>query len=118
MTDFSPDLAFDAWMLAVQTDVEAALAATLPPETLNPLSLHAAMRYSTLGGGKRVRPLLAYAAGALTQAPQSVVQAVAVSVECIHVYSLIHDDLPCMMMMYCAAVSQHVMWRLMKRLPC
>lgn len=96
MIDFASNLTFDVWMSAVQADVEAALEAALPPETQTPTRLHQAMRYSALGGGKRVRPLLAYAAGALSQAPVAMLRAVAVAVECIHVYSLIHDDLPCM----------------------
>ena len=55
-----------------------------------------AMRYATLGGGKRMRPLLAYAAGELTQAAPDAVDGVAAAVEMIHAYSLVHDDLPCM----------------------
>jgi farnesyl diphosphate synthase len=54
------------------------------------------MRYATLGGGKRMRPLLAYAAGELTGADPDDVDAPAAAVELIHAYSLIHDDLPCM----------------------
>jgi farnesyl diphosphate synthase len=54
------------------------------------------MRYTTLGGGKRVRPLLAFAAGELTAAPSDRLEIVACAVELIHAYSLVHDDLPCM----------------------
>ncbi len=54
------------------------------------------MRYATLGGGKRVRPLLAYAASELTGADPARVDSRAAAVELIHAYSLIHDDLPCM----------------------
>ncbi len=54
------------------------------------------MRYAALGGGKRVRPLLVYAAGELTGAPAAALDAAACAVECIHAYSLVHDDLPCM----------------------
>ena len=55
------------------------------------------MRYAVLGGGKRVRPLLAYAAGEATGAPiRPPLDRVAAAVELIHVYSLVHDDLPCM----------------------
>ena len=54
------------------------------------------MRYGVLGGGKRVRALLAYAAGELTGADPAVVDRVAAAIELIHAYSLIHDDLPCM----------------------
>src|SRR5260221_14718574 len=54
------------------------------------------MRYAVLGGGKRARALLAYAAGELTSANPSVADSVAAAVELMHAYSLIHDDLPCM----------------------
>ena len=58
--------------------------------------LNIAMRYSTLNGGKRFRAMLVYAAGEALQADQYVLDIVAVAVECIHAYSLIHDDLPAM----------------------
>jgi len=54
------------------------------------------MRYAVLGGGKRVRPLLAFAAGDLAGADAARLEMVACAVECIHAYSLVHDDLPCM----------------------
>lgn len=54
------------------------------------------MRYASLDGGKRVRPLLAYASGEVLAAPLTAVDAVAAAVELIHAYSLVHDDLPCM----------------------
>ena len=54
------------------------------------------MRYAVLGGGKRVRPLLAFAAGELAGADPQRVDAAAAAVELIHAYSLVHDDLPCM----------------------
>ncbi len=54
------------------------------------------MRYAVLGGGKRVRPLLAFAAGEAVLAPPRGVEAVSCAVELIHAYSLVHDDLPCM----------------------
>ena len=54
------------------------------------------MRYAVLGGGKRVRPLLCHAAGAIFGAGSSVLDAASVAVELIHAYSLVHDDLPCM----------------------
>jgi farnesyl diphosphate synthase len=87
---------FPDWMRTAQAQVEAALAACLPPAEAIPARLHAAMRYASLGGGKRVRPLLAFAAGDLTDAPGERVRAAACAVELIHVYSLVHDDLPCM----------------------
>jgi len=80
----------------MQQRIEAQLQAVLPASDLAPQRLHQAMRYAALGGGKRVRPLLAFAAGEITRAdPQRVVIAGA-SVELIHAYSLVHDDLPCM----------------------
>jgi farnesyl diphosphate synthase len=83
-------------MQARQTRVEAALERALPAADIAPRRLHEAMRYAVLGGGKRIRPLLAYAAGEATDAPADPVDRVAAAVELIHVYSLVHDDLPCM----------------------
>lgn len=76
--------------------METSLAALLPPATVAPERLHAAMRYAVLGGGKRVRPMLVYAAGEAVRAPEERLAAAACAVELIHVYSLTHDDLPCM----------------------
>lgn len=87
---------FSAWMQAVQARTEAALEQRLPAKDLTPTRLHDAMRYATLGGGKRVRPLLAHAAGSVFNAPAEAVDAAACAVELIHAYSLVHDDLPCM----------------------
>lgn len=87
---------FSDWMAATQSRVELALAHTLPPAQTTPARLHEAMRYATLGGGKRVRPLLAFAAGELTHAAPEALDTVACAVEFIHAYSLVHDDLPCM----------------------
>lgn len=67
----------------------------IPAHTL-PARLHEAMRYAVMGGGKRVRPSLAYAAGMAVDLPLSVLDGPAVAVELIHAYSLIHDDLPAM----------------------
>jgi len=88
--------AFEAWTRQVQQDIEGALDGFLPPADCIPHKLHEAMRYTTLGGGKRVRPLLAYAAGALFGAEADALARVASAVEMIHVYSLVHDDMPCM----------------------
>ncbi|MCL2020995.1 MAG: polyprenyl synthetase family protein [Betaproteobacteria bacterium] len=90
MTDFS------AWMISVQQDVEKHLDTILPGREAIPHNLHEAMRYSVLGGGKRVRALLVFAAGELAEAAPPPLLASAVAVELIHAYSLIHDDLPCM----------------------
>lgn len=76
--------------------METALARALPEASLAPERLHAAMRYATLGGGKRIRPMLAFAAGEAVGADPDRVEYAACAVELIHVYSLTHDDLPCM----------------------
>jgi len=79
-----------------QNQVESALDHWLPAATIIPGQLHAAMRYSVLGGGKRVRPLLVYATGmALTGSSQQL-DGAACATELIHAYSLVHDDLPAM----------------------
>lgn len=88
--------AFADWMRAVQQQVEAALARSLPPAESIPARLHQAMRYANLGGGKRIRPLLTFAAGELTNASLQRLETAAIAVELIHNYSLVHDDLPCM----------------------
>ena len=72
------------------------LTGDLPAPRLAPARLHAAMRYAALGAGKRVRPLLAFAAGELSQADAERVTIAGCAVELIHAYSLVHDDLPCM----------------------
>ncbi len=76
--------------------MEAALQRFLPAADAVPERLHQAMRYSVLGGGKRVRPLLVFAAGELAGADRARLEVVAAAVEMIHAYSLVHDDLPCM----------------------
>ena len=80
----------------MQTRTETALERFLPSATAAPQRLHAAMRYATLGGGKRVRPLLCHAAGEIFAADAARLDVAACAVELIHVYSLAHDDLPCM----------------------
>jgi farnesyl diphosphate synthase len=87
---------FAAWMGNVQARIEVALQRFLPAPDLVPERLHRAMRYCVLGGGKRVRPLLAFAAGELSGADPARVEVVASAVEMIHAYSLVHDDMPCM----------------------
>jgi farnesyl diphosphate synthase len=76
--------------------VEHTLAARLPAAGTRPGTLHAAMRYSVLGGGKRVRPLLCYAAGELLGVDADRLDDAACAVECVHAFSLVHDDLPAM----------------------
>jgi len=87
----------DAW----RARVDAALARQLPDDTLEPRTLHAAMRYAVLGDGKRLRPLLVYAAGAALGTPpdaasDDALDHAAVAIELVHAYSLVHDDLPAM----------------------
>lgn len=89
-------LPFAAWVDERQQRIEGVLDHALAPVPGIPAELTAAMRYATLGGGKRMRPILAYAAGELTQASPDAVDGVAAAVEMIHAYSLVHDDLPCM----------------------
>jgi farnesyl diphosphate synthase len=83
-------------MAGVQSRMEAALARLLPPAHVAPRRLHEAMRYATLEGGKRVRPLLAFAAGEVADASPQRLEVAAAAVELLHAYSLVHDDLPCM----------------------
>jgi len=87
---------FAAWVAQHQTRIEARLSALLPTPDLAPQRLHEAMRYAVLGGGKRVRPLLAFAAGEVTGATPERVEYAAAAVELIHAYSLVHDDMPAM----------------------
>ena len=87
---------FPAWSRGVATRMEAALGSLLPSSQLAPKRLHDAMRYSTLGGGKRVRAMLVFAAGEVAGGTPDRLEVPAAAVEMIHAYSLIHDDLPCM----------------------
>jgi len=87
---------FQAWTAAGLERIEAFLQRVLPQPEIAPQRLHAAMRYAVLGAGKRVRPLLAYAAGELSRADVERVTVAGAAVELIHAYSLVHDDLPCM----------------------
>jgi len=84
------------YMRDCQVRVEEALDTWLPPADTQPQSLHEAMRYAALGAGKRVRPLLVYAAGRSVGICPSRLDAPACAVELIHAYSLVHDDLPAM----------------------
>ncbi len=76
--------------------IETALEQLLPASTIEPARLHDAMRYSTLNGGKRIRAMLVYATGHLLEIQPSLLDSIASSIELIHAYSLIHDDLPAM----------------------
>ncbi len=90
----NPEL--QAFLKTCQGQVENALDHWLPAATITPERLHAAMRYSTLGGGKRVRPVLVYATGKALGADPRQLDGAACAVELIHAYSLVHDDLPAM----------------------
>ncbi len=76
--------------------VATKLDSVLPAATHSPKLLHDAMRYAVFNGGKRVRPLLVYAAGECLQVPEQVLDAPAAAIELIHAFSLVHDDLPAM----------------------
>ena len=91
-----PPFVFDHWASAHQQRVEEVLSRTLPSENTLPGRLHEAMRYAVLGGGKRVRALLSYAAAELAGASPDAADASAAAVELIHAFSLVHDDMPCM----------------------
>ena len=87
---------FPAWMSRIQERSESTLDRLLPAVSIVPQRLHQAMRYAALGGGKRVRPLLCHAVGEICNANPDHLDVVAAAVELIHIYSLVHDDLPCM----------------------
>jgi geranylgeranyl pyrophosphate synthase len=88
--------AFRAQLESWQARMESALAARLPGPDVVPSRLHEAMRYSVLGGGKRIRPALVFAAARAVGRTEDEVEGAACAVELIHVYSLVHDDLPAM----------------------
>jgi geranylgeranyl pyrophosphate synthase len=79
-----------------QARAERELEARLPAAATEPQRLHEALRYSVLGGGKRVRPVLVYATAHALGLEESSVDGAACAVEFIHAYSLVHDDLPAM----------------------
>ncbi|WP_406610771.1 (2E,6E)-farnesyl diphosphate synthase [Agarivorans sp. JK6] len=79
-----------------QSQINTHLDSVLANQVVNDPKLLAAMRHGLLLGGKRVRPLLVYLVGQLNDAPKDILNAAAAAVECIHAYSLIHDDLPAM----------------------
>jgi farnesyl diphosphate synthase len=88
--------AFGTQLESWRARIEQALAARLPPSDRLPERLHAAMRYSVLGGGKRVRPILLLATARTLGLKEEEVEAAACALELVHVYSLVHDDLPAM----------------------
>ena len=90
------DVTYAVWAAERRARVEAALDRALPPANERAATLVEAMRYATLGGGKRIRALLAYAAGEFAHAEAADIDAAAVAVEMVNAYSLVHDDLPSM----------------------
>jgi geranylgeranyl pyrophosphate synthase len=87
---------FGAQLESWRVRMEHALAARLPQPTVLPARLHEAMRYSVLGGGKRIRPALLFATARTVGLTEDDVEAAACAIELVHVYSLVHDDLPAM----------------------
>jgi farnesyl diphosphate synthase len=92
----NPDLAWEVWSGERARRIESVLDRVLATADGPPGRLLDAMRHATLGGGKRVRALLAYGGGELAGADPDDVDGAAAAVELIHAYSLVHDDLPCM----------------------
>jgi geranylgeranyl diphosphate synthase type II len=84
----------DLYIAHQQQRVEAALDRVVPPESQEPFIIHRAMRYSLFAGGKRIRPLLAIASAEAVSESIAGIETAASSLELIHTYSLIHDDLP------------------------
>ena len=84
------------WQAQAQAQTELLLSRLMPSENQLPQSLHETMRYAALDGGKRLRPLLVLAASELGEAVPDAVEAAMAAIELIHVYSLVHDDMPAM----------------------
>jgi geranylgeranyl pyrophosphate synthase len=87
---------FSQYLRDCQARIETALESWLPPVDAEPCRLHEAMRYAVLGNGKRIRPLLVFAAGDAFGVARPALDGPACAVEMIHAYSLVHDDLPAM----------------------
>jgi geranylgeranyl diphosphate synthase type II len=92
----TPDPSLRAFLATCQARLEAGLARWLPDANTLPSALHEAMRYAVLGGGKRLRPALVYAAGQCVGSRWEHLDCPACAIELIHAYSLVHDDLPAM----------------------
>ena len=86
----------DNWQQRARAQAELVLERVLPAENSLPQRLHQAMRYAVLGGGKRLRPLLVLAASELGDADQNAIEQAMAAIEMVHVYSLVHDDMPAM----------------------
>lgn len=89
-------MSLDQYLKHCHQRIETALQRFLPQPQYSPQTLHEAMRYASLDGGKRIRPVLVYAAGGIFQTPEKQLDGPACAVELIHAYSLVHDDLPAM----------------------
>ena len=92
----TPDFDLKSYLQATSRQVDQALDHFLPPARRDPATLHRAMRYSIFAGGKRMRPALCLAAAEACEGHGPAAMTLAAAVECIHTYSLIHDDLPAM----------------------
>ncbi|MGI8482489.1 MAG: polyprenyl synthetase family protein, partial [Chthoniobacterales bacterium] len=84
------------YLAARQAEIDRALNRYLPRDAVKPATIHKAMRYSIFAGGKRLRPILCLAAAEACSGKTAAALPLACAVECIHTYSLIHDDLPSM----------------------
>jgi len=91
-----PCAPLDPWLRRTRTAIEKSLRASIPPANTKPATIHRAMRYSLLAGGKRLRPVLCCAAAEACGGSVGGAMPAACAVELMHAYSLIHDDLPCM----------------------
>ena len=85
---------FPAWLTATQAQAEAAVERYLPTTSTGQDTLHEAMSYVSVGGGKRFRPLLVAAAARLGAAEAEALSQAMAAIEYVHVYSLVHDDMP------------------------
>jgi len=86
----------DAWLAEARAWTDRELDRLLPPPTATPRRVHEAMRYAVFGDGKRLRPAIARLVAAHFGGTEREAALVAAAVECVHTYSLVHDDLPCM----------------------
>lgn len=92
----APRMDLSAYLQSCAQRVDRALDGFLPKATTKPPTIHRAMRYSLFAGGKRMRPVLCLAAAEACGGDLSAALPAACAVECVHTYSLVHDDLPCM----------------------
>ena len=96
VSPFPVPISFQAYLVSRCRRVDAALGRYLPAAHVRPTTIHKAMRHSLFAGGKRLRPILCLAAAGACGGRETDAIPLACAVECIHTYSLIHDDLPCM----------------------